>query len=118
MIRAPARIKLGVDPTAPDVHFGHTVVMRKPASSQGLGHTVVPIIGDYTAQTGDPSGRNKARPRLSHEQVLENAKQYQEQFSKSSAANRWKPPERRMVLRSPLSKVTEPHGTVHRRADA
>src|SRR5574344_1729175 len=78
----PLRIKLGVDPTAPDVHFGHTVVMRKLRQFQDLGHTVVLIIGDYTAQIGDPSGRNKARPRLSHEQVLENAKQYQGQFFK------------------------------------
>ena len=74
----PLRIKLGVDPTAPDVHFGHTVVMRKLRQFQDLGHTVVLIVGDYTAQIGDPSGRNKARPRLSHEQVLENAKEYQE----------------------------------------
>lgn len=78
----PLRVKLGVDPTAPDVHFGHTVVMRKLRQFQDLGHTVVLIVGDYTAQIGDPSGRNKARPRLSHEQVLENAKEYQEQFFK------------------------------------
>lgn len=78
----PLRIKLGVDPTAPDVHFGHTVVMRKLRQFQDLGHTVVLIVGDYTAQIGDPSGRNKARPRLLHEQVLENAKEYQEQFFK------------------------------------
>ena len=78
----PLRIKMGVDPTAPDVHFGHTVVMRKLRQFQDLGHTVVLIVGDYTAQIGDPSGRNKARPRLSHEQVLENAKEYQEQFFK------------------------------------
>ncbi len=78
----PLRIKLGVDPTAPDVHFGHTVVMRKLRQFQDLGHTVVLIVGDYTAMIGDPSGRNKMRPRLSHEQVLENAKEYQEQFFK------------------------------------
>ena len=78
----PLRVKLGVDPTAPDVHLGHTVVMRKLRQFQDLGHTVVLIVGDYTAQIGDPSGRNKARPRLSHEQVLENAKEYQEQFFK------------------------------------
>ena len=78
----PLRIKMGVDPTAPDVHFGHTVVMRKLRQFQDLGHTVVLIVGDYTAQIGDPSGRNKARPRLTHEQVLENAKEYQEQFFK------------------------------------
>ena len=63
----PLRIKLGVDPTAPDVHLGHTVVMRKLRQFQDLGHTVVLIVGDYTAQ-------------LSHEQVLENAKEYQQQF--------------------------------------
>lgn len=76
----PLRVKLGVDPTAPDVHLGHTVVMRKLRQFQDLGHKVVLIVGDYTAQIGDPSGRNKARPRLSHEQVLENAKEYQQQF--------------------------------------
>lgn len=76
----PLRVKLGVDPTAPDVHLGHTVVMRKLRQFQDLGHTVVLIVGDYTAQIGDPSGRNKARPRLSHEKVLENAKEYQQQF--------------------------------------
>ncbi|GHV14044.1 tyrosine--tRNA ligase [Fibrobacterales bacterium] len=78
----PLRVKLGVDPTAPDVHLGHTVVMRKLRQFQDLGHTVVLIVGDYTAMIGDPSGRNKTRPRLSHEQVMENAKEYQEQFFK------------------------------------
>lgn len=78
----PLRIKLGVDPTAPDVHFGHTVVMRKLRQFQRLGHHVVLIVGDYTAMIGDPSGRNKTRPRLTHEQVLENSKEYQEQFFK------------------------------------
>ncbi|MDR1759500.1 MAG: tyrosine--tRNA ligase [Fibrobacter sp.] len=78
----PLRVKLGVDPTAPDVHFGHTVVMRKLRQFQDLGHIVVLIVGDYTAMIGDPSGRNKMRPRLSHKQVLENAKEYQEQFFK------------------------------------
>jgi len=78
----PLRIKFGVDPTAPDVHFGHTVVMRKLRQFQDLGHQAVLIVGDYTAMIGDPSGRNKTRPRLSHEQVMENAKEYQEQFFK------------------------------------
>ncbi len=76
------RIKFGVDPTAPDVHFGHTVVMRKLRQFQDLGHQAVLIVGDYTAMIGDPSGRNTTRPRLSHEQVMENAKEYQEQFFK------------------------------------
>jgi len=78
----PLRIKLGVDPTAPDIHLGHTVVMRKLRQFQDLGHQVVLIIGDYTAMIGDPSGRNQTRPRLSHEQVMGNAKEYQEQFFK------------------------------------
>lgn len=78
----PLRIKMGVDPTAPDVHFGHTVVMRKLRQFQQLGHQVVLIVGDYTATIGDPSGRSKARPRLSHADVLENSKTYQEQFFK------------------------------------
>jgi tyrosyl-tRNA synthetase len=78
----PLRIKLGVDPTAPDIHLGHTVVMRKLQQFQELGHQVVLIVGDYTAMIGDPSGRNQTRPRLSHEQVMENAKEYQEQLFK------------------------------------
>jgi len=78
----PLRIKLGVDPTAPDIHLGHTVVMRKLRQFQDFGHQVVLIVGDYTAMIGDPSGRNKTRPSLSHEQVMENAKEYQEQFFK------------------------------------
>ncbi|MDR2731590.1 MAG: tyrosine--tRNA ligase [Fibromonadaceae bacterium] len=78
----PLRVKLGVDPTAPDVHLGHTVVMRKLRQFQDLGHQVVLIVGDYTAMIGDPSGRNKTRPRLSHDLVMENAKEYQEQFFK------------------------------------
>lgn len=78
----PLRIKMGVDPTAPDVHFGHTVVMRKLRQFQQLGHHVVLIVGDYTAMIGDPSGRNKTRPRLTHAEVLENSREYQEQFFK------------------------------------
>ena len=78
----PLKIKLGVDPTAPDVHFGHTVVMRKLRQFQQLGHHVVLIVGDYTAMIGDPSGRNKTRPRLTHAEVLENSREYQEQFFK------------------------------------
>jgi len=78
----PLRIKMGVDPTAPDVHLGHTVVMRKLRAFQDLGHQVVLIVGDYTATVGDPSGKNKTRPRLSHEEVLEHSKTYQDQFFK------------------------------------
>ena len=76
----PLRVKLGVDPTAPDIHLGHTVVMRKLRQFQDLGHQVVLIVGDYTATVGDPSGKNKTRPRLSHDEVLRNAETYKEQF--------------------------------------
>jgi tyrosyl-tRNA synthetase len=76
----PLRIKLGVDPTAPDIHLGFTVVMRKLRQFQDLGHQVVLIVGDYTATVGDPSGKNKTRPILSHADVLRNAETYKQQF--------------------------------------
>ncbi len=76
----PLNIKLGVDPTAPDIHLGFTVVMRKLRQFQDLGHRVILIIGDYTATVGDPSGKNKTRPILSHEEVLQNAETYKQQF--------------------------------------
>jgi tyrosyl-tRNA synthetase len=78
----PLRAKLGVDPTAPDIHFGHTVVLRKLAQFQKYGHTAVLIIGDYTAKVGDPSGRSKTRPRLSDEDIAANAATYVEQAGK------------------------------------
>ncbi len=78
----PLVIKQGFDPTAPDIHLGHTVGIRKLKHFQDLGHQVVVIIGDYTAMVGDPSEKNSTRPRLSHEQVMEHAKTYQEQFFK------------------------------------
>jgi len=76
------RIKLGADPTAPDLHLGHYIVLRKLRDFQELGHTVVFIIGDFTALIGDPSGRSKTRPSLSIEQIEENAKTYFEQVFK------------------------------------
>src|SRR4051795_7980946 len=78
----PLRAKLGLDPTAPDLHLGHTVVLQKLREFQDLGHTVVLIVGDYTARVGDPSGRAVTRPLLSHEQIDANARTYQEQASK------------------------------------
>jgi tyrosyl-tRNA synthetase len=75
----PLRAKLGIDPTAPDIHLGHTVVLQKLREFQDLGHTVVLIIGDYTARVGDPSGRSEIRPVLPAEQIEENAKTFQEQ---------------------------------------
>jgi len=78
----PLIIKQGFDPTAPDIHLGHTVGIRKLRLFQELGHQVVVIIGDYTAMVGDPSEKNSTRPRLTHDEVMEHAKTYQEQFFK------------------------------------
>ncbi|MCR5536555.1 MAG: tyrosine--tRNA ligase [Succinivibrio sp.] len=75
-------VKLGMDPTAPDIHLGHTVILNKLRTFQKLGHKVVLIIGDFTAAIGDPSGKNATRPELGREQILENAKTYQEQAFK------------------------------------
>lgn len=75
----PLRVKLGLDPTAPDIHLGHTVVLQKLREFQDLGHVVVLIVGDYTARVGDPSGRTSTRPVLTGEQIDENARTYQEQ---------------------------------------
>jgi tyrosyl-tRNA synthetase len=75
----PLRVKLGIDPTAPDIHLGHTVVLGKLREFQDLGHTVVLIIGDYTARVGDPSGRSATRPVLSGEEIDRNAETYQQQ---------------------------------------
>jgi tyrosyl-tRNA synthetase len=76
------RIKLGLDPTSPDIHLGHTVVLRKMRQFQDLGHKAVLIIGDYTARIGDPTGQNATRPMLSGEQIEKNAKTYFEQAGK------------------------------------
>jgi tyrosyl-tRNA synthetase len=73
------RAKLGLDPTAPDIHLGHTVVLQKLREFQDLGHRVVLIVGDYTARVGDPSGRTATRPVLSGEEIDANARTYQEQ---------------------------------------
>lgn len=78
----PLRVKLGLDPTAPDIHLGHAVVLRKIKQMQDLGHKAIIIIGDFTAMIGDPTGRSKTRPPLSREEVLENARTYQEQIFK------------------------------------
>jgi len=78
----PLIIKAGFDPTAPDLHLGHTVLLQKLRTFQQLGHTVYFIIGDFTAMIGDPSGRDKTRPPLTKQQVLENAKTYKEQVFK------------------------------------
>lgn len=77
--RKPLRIKLGLDPTAPDIHLGHTVVLNKLRQLQDLGHTVIFLIGDFTSMIGDPSGRNTTRPPLTREQIEENARTYYDQ---------------------------------------
>jgi tyrosyl-tRNA synthetase len=78
----PLRVKLGLDPTAPDLHLGHTVVINKLRHFQDLGHQVQFLIGDFTGMIGDPTGKNQTRPPLSREQILENAKSYREQAFK------------------------------------
>ncbi|HEY1357504.1 MAG TPA: tyrosine--tRNA ligase [Thermoleophilaceae bacterium] len=75
----PLRVKLGIDPTAPDIHLGHTVVLRKLREFQDLGHTVVLIVGDYTGRVGDPSGRSQLRPQLDSEEIDRNAETFQRQ---------------------------------------
>jgi tyrosyl-tRNA synthetase len=83
----PLRVKLGLDPTASDLHLGHTVVLQKLREFQDLGHTVVLIIGDYTARVGDPSGRSATRPVLSPEEIDAHARTYVEQATKVLAAD-------------------------------
>src|SRR5208282_1359708 len=72
----PLRVKLGIDPTSPDIHLGHAVPLNKLRHFQDLGHQVVLIIGDYTGMVGDPSGRDATRPQLTHEEVLKHAGTY------------------------------------------
>ncbi len=79
--KTPLRIKLGLDPTAPDIHIGHTVVLNKMRQLQDLGHTVIFLIGDFTSLIGDPSGRNSTRPPLTKEQITANAETYYKQAS-------------------------------------
>src|SRR4026209_1866771 len=76
------RVKLGLDPTAPDLHLGHTVVINKLRDFQGLGHQVQFLIGDFTGMIGDPTGKNQTRPPLSREQILANARSYRDQVFK------------------------------------
>jgi tyrosyl-tRNA synthetase len=78
----PLNVKLGVDPTAPDIHLGFTVCLQKLRQFQDLGHQAVLIIGDFTAMIGDPSGRSKTRPQLSHDKIMENAHSFQSQAFK------------------------------------
>lgn len=78
----PLKIKLGCDPSRPDLHLGHAVVLRKLRHFQDLGHQAILVVGDFTAMIGDPSGRNKTRPALSIEETRKNGKSYYEQATK------------------------------------
>ncbi|MGB9793154.1 MAG: tyrosine--tRNA ligase, partial [Thermacetogeniaceae bacterium] len=78
----PLKVKLGLDPTAPDIHLGHTVVLHKLRQFQELGHDVVLILGDFTARIGDPSGRSETRKQLTEEEIMENVATYKEQVGK------------------------------------
>src|SRR5271156_2583873 len=78
----PLNVKLGVDPTAPDIHLGFTVALTKLRQFQDLGHRAILIIGDFTAMIGDPSGRSVTRPQKTHDEVMANAKTFQEQAFK------------------------------------
>src|SRR3954462_3937306 len=78
----PLRVKAGFDPTRPDLHLGHTVLMQKMRQFQDLGHQVIFLVGDFTAMVGDPTGRNDQRPRLTREEVLAAAETYQTQAFK------------------------------------
>ena len=78
----PLKVKLGMDPTAPDLHLGHTVVLRKLKHFQDLGHSVIFLIGDFTGMIGDPTGRSATRPPLTRQQIDQNAETYKEQVFK------------------------------------
>ena len=84
----PLRLKMGFDPSAPDIHVGHAVGLRKLRQLQDIGHTVVLIVGDWTAQIGDPSGRSQTRPMLTKSEVMENAETYMKQFFKMNKKRR------------------------------
>src|SRR5215472_7619548 len=84
----PLHVKLGMDPTAPDLHLGHTVVLRKLKHFQDMGHTVIFLVGDFTGMIGDPTGRSATRPPLSREQIDENAETYKAQVFKILSAEK------------------------------
>jgi tyrosyl-tRNA synthetase len=101
----PLRVKLGIDPTAPDIHLGFTVVLGKLREFQDLGHTVVLIVGDYTARVGDPSGRSATRPVLSGEQIDANATTFQEQALKVLDSERLEVRRNREWLDMPMEEL-------------
>ena len=84
----PLRVKVGFDPTAPDLHLGHTVILNKMRQFQALGHEIIFLIGDFTGMIGDPSGKSVTRPALTPEEVSANAKTYEEQVYRTLDAER------------------------------
>ena len=80
--KKPLRIKAGFDPTAPDIHLGHVVLLKKLRQFQDLGHQILFLIGDFTARIGDPSGRDQLRPKMDEKEIYENAKTYKKQVFK------------------------------------
>ncbi|KDB71949.1 putative tyrosine--tRNA ligase, partial [Bordetella bronchiseptica B20-10725633] len=105
----PLRIKLGLDPTAPDIHLGHTVVLNKMRQLQDLGHNVIFLIGDFTSTIGDPSGRNSTRPPLTREQIETNAKTYYAQASLVLDPARTDPGVPQRIDRLEIAHVLEQH---------
>lgn len=104
----PLVIKQGFDPTRPDLHIGHAVSMRKLRTFQELGHQVVFVVGDYTARIGDPSGRSETRPRLSPEEIEENARTYTDQVEQILDVSRVRvEPNSRWLARLDLAAVLE-----------
>ena len=107
----PLRVKLGVDPTAPDIHLGHTVPLAKLRQLQDLGHQAVLIIGDFTALIGDPSGRSATRPVLDRAAVEANAKTYEAQVFKVLDRPRTEVPSKQRMARGAVARRGDPaHG--------
>ncbi len=115
----PLRIKAGFDPTAPDLHLGHTVLIRKLKHFQDLGHTIIFLIGDFTSLIGDPTGRSVTRKPLTREEIDRNAATYTEQvFKILDRAKDGGPLQLRMAGQARLRGHHSPGGKVHRLADA
>jgi tyrosyl-tRNA synthetase len=116
----PLTVKVGFDPTAPDIHLGHTVLLRKMRQFEDLGHRVVFVIGDFTGMIGDPTGRNKTRPPLSKDEILANAETYKRQCFKVLDPRSDRDPVQQRVarLRSGAEGLIRPRRAVQRRPHA
>jgi tyrosyl-tRNA synthetase len=112
------RVKLGLDPTAPDLHLGHTVVINKLRDFQNLGHQVQFLIGDFTGMIGDPTGKNQTRPPLSREQILENAKLPRAGVQDPRPGEDADPVQLRVVESARRRGHRQAGGALHRRAPA